>query len=64
MLGVRGRGRPGAADAARARLHRRGKGHRAGALGRVRATADWLEAAVESGDVSLDEGLARLLRGE
>nr|WP_253740331.1 DUF6192 family protein [Nonomuraea thailandensis] len=33
-------------------------------LGRVRATADWLEAAVESGDVSLDEGLARLLRGE
>jgi hypothetical protein len=33
-------------------------------LGRVRATADWLETAVESGDVSLDEGLARLLRGE
>ncbi|MEV0389241.1 DUF6192 family protein [Nonomuraea sp. NPDC050643] len=29
-------------------------------LGRVRATADWLEAAVTSGDVSLDEGLARL----
>ncbi|MEV0623903.1 DUF6192 family protein [Nonomuraea sp. NPDC050404] len=33
-------------------------------LARVRATADWLETAVESGDVSLDEGLARLLRGE
>jgi len=33
-------------------------------LGRVRATADWLETAVESGDVSLDEGLARLLCGE
>ncbi|WP_431921148.1 DUF6192 family protein [Nonomuraea jabiensis] len=33
-------------------------------VARVRATADWLEAAIESGDVSLDEGLARLLRGE
>ncbi|MEU7901206.1 DUF6192 family protein [Nonomuraea sp. NPDC049152] len=33
-------------------------------LARVRATADWLETAVDSGDVSLDEGLARLLRGE
>ncbi|MET9243040.1 DUF6192 family protein [Nonomuraea sp. NPDC003709] len=29
-------------------------------MARVRATADWLEAAIESGDVSL----ARLLRGE
>ncbi|WP_345579736.1 DUF6192 family protein [Nonomuraea rosea] len=33
-------------------------------VARVRATADWLEAAIASDDVSLDEGLARLLRGE
>ncbi|GAA4932678.1 hypothetical protein GCM10023334_040160 [Nonomuraea thailandensis] len=33
-------------------------------VARVRATADWLEVAIESGDVSLDESLARLLRGE
>jgi hypothetical protein len=35
----------------------------AGQLVRVRAAADWIEHAVESGNVSLDEGLAELLRG-
>ncbi len=31
---------------------------------RVRTTADWIETAVDTGDVSLDEGLARLLSEE
>ena len=31
---------------------------------RVRTTADWIESAVDTGDVSLDEGLARLLSEE
>jgi hypothetical protein len=31
---------------------------------RVRAAVDWLESAVDTGNTSLDEGLARLLRGE
>lgn len=35
----------------------------AGQLVRVRAAADWIEHAVESGNVSLDESLAELLRG-
>ncbi|MFI0425149.1 DUF6192 family protein [Spongiactinospora sp. 9N601] len=33
-------------------------------VARGRATADWIEAAAESGEVGMDEGLARLLRGE
>ncbi|WP_412740719.1 DUF6192 family protein [Krasilnikovia sp. MM14-A1259] len=33
-------------------------------LARVRAAADWIEAAVETGKVTPEEGLARLLRGE
>ncbi|WP_218952138.1 DUF6192 family protein [Amycolatopsis anabasis] len=33
-------------------------------VARVRTTADWIETAVDTGEVSLDEGLARLLRGE
>ncbi|MEC3920282.1 DUF6192 family protein [Nocardia sp. CDC160] len=33
-------------------------------VARVRATADWVETAVESGNLTLDEGFARLLRGE
>jgi hypothetical protein len=31
---------------------------------RVRAAVDWLESAVDTGNTSLDEGLAKLLRGE
>ncbi|XVV07759.1 DUF6192 family protein [Actinosynnema sp. CA-248983] len=34
------------------------------AVARVRASCDWVESAVDTGNVSLDEGLARLLRGE
>ncbi|MEU4134536.1 DUF6192 family protein [Streptomyces wuyuanensis] len=33
-------------------------------IGRVRAAADWLEAAIDNGEFTLDEQLARLLRGE
>lgn len=33
-------------------------------ISRVRASADWIETAVESGNVDLDEALAALLRGE
>jgi hypothetical protein len=33
-------------------------------IARVRSTADWIETAVETGDVSVDEGLARMLRGD
>lgn len=33
-------------------------------LVRVRATADWLETAVNTDDVSFNEGLAKILRGE
>jgi hypothetical protein len=33
-------------------------------LARVRATADWLETAVNTGEVSFDEGLATMLRGD
>jgi len=33
-------------------------------IARVRAAADWAEGAVETGNTSLDEGLAALLRGE
>ncbi|MER5796263.1 DUF6192 family protein [Streptomyces sp. NPDC001980] len=33
-------------------------------IGRVRATADWLEGAVDNGEFTLDEQLAQLLRGE
>lgn len=32
-------------------------------VARVRATADWIETAADTGNVGLDEGLARLLRG-
>ncbi|WP_083268738.1 DUF6192 family protein [Lentzea guizhouensis] len=31
---------------------------------RVRAAVDWLESAVDTGNTSLDQGLAKLLRGE
>lgn len=33
-------------------------------VARVRATADWVESAVDSGNMTLDEGFARLLRSE
>lgn len=33
-------------------------------IARVRAAADWVEGAVETGQVTPEEGLARLLRGE
>ncbi|MBF6066377.1 RacO protein [Nocardia terpenica] len=33
-------------------------------VARVRATADWVESAVDSGNMTLDEGFARLLRNE
>ncbi|WP_037568336.1 DUF6192 family protein [Phaeacidiphilus oryzae] len=33
-------------------------------IGRVRAAADWLEGALDSGEFTLDEQLAHLLRGE
>jgi Family of unknown function (DUF6192) len=33
-------------------------------IAKVRATADWLETVVDTGNLSLDEGLAALLRGE
>ncbi|TDC44019.1 hypothetical protein E1281_34620 [Actinomadura sp. KC345] len=33
-------------------------------LARVRATTDRIETAVETGDLTLEEGLAELLRGE
>jgi hypothetical protein len=33
-------------------------------LARVRAAADWIEGAVATGQVTPEEGLARLLRGE
>ncbi|GAA3243826.1 DUF6192 family protein [Actinocorallia longicatena] len=40
------------------------KGTVLGQVAKVRATADWLESAVNTGNLSLDEGLAALLRGE
>lgn len=33
-------------------------------LAKVRAAADWLEAALEAGEFALDEQLAQLLKGE
>lgn len=33
-------------------------------VARVRAAADWCETAVDTGDVTIDQGLARLLRDE
>lgn len=33
-------------------------------LARVRGAADWIETAVDTGNLSMDEGLAALLRGE
>lgn len=33
-------------------------------IDRVRATCDWIETAIETGEVDMDEELARLLRGE
>ncbi|GLY08664.1 hypothetical protein Acsp01_90430 [Actinoplanes sp. NBRC 101535] len=33
-------------------------------LARVRAAADWIEGAVATGQVTPEEGLARLLTGE
>ncbi|PPJ27829.1 hypothetical protein C5E45_16345 [Nocardia nova] len=33
-------------------------------LAKVRATADWIETAVDTGNVGVDEALERLLRGE
>ncbi|MEV6654952.1 DUF6192 family protein [Streptomyces sp. NPDC051219] len=33
-------------------------------LAKVRAAADWLEAAIEAGEFTLDEQLAQLLEGE
>lgn len=35
-----------------------------GHVARVRATADWVESAIDTGNLSLDEALADLLRGE
>ncbi|MFR9774338.1 DUF6192 family protein [Nocardia beijingensis] len=43
-------------DAERATIHMN--------TARVRSTTDWIETAVDTGDVSLDEGLARLLSEE
>jgi hypothetical protein len=43
-------------DDDRATMHRN--------IARVRAAADWVEGAVETGQVTPEEGLARLLRGE
>ncbi|MFI5635654.1 DUF6192 family protein [Streptomyces sp. NPDC051664] len=31
---------------------------------KVRAAADWLEAAIDNGEFTLDEQLAQLLKGE
>jgi hypothetical protein len=50
---LRGRG---FSEAERAVLHTN--------VAKVRGAADWVEAAVDTGNVSLDEGLAALLRGE
>jgi hypothetical protein len=33
-------------------------------ISRVRATADWIETAIDTGDVDMDEELSRLLKGE
>lgn len=33
-------------------------------IAKVRATVDWLESAVDTGNLTLDEGLAAMLRGE
>ncbi|MEU6672139.1 DUF6192 family protein [Streptomyces sp. NPDC046727] len=33
-------------------------------IARVRAAADWLEAAIDNGEFTLDEQLAQLLKGE
>ncbi|MDF9816691.1 DUF6192 family protein [Streptomyces sp. SPB162] len=33
-------------------------------VAKVRAAADWLEAAIEAGEFTLDEQLAHLLKGE
>ncbi|UMP06833.1 DUF6192 family protein [Amycolatopsis sp. EV170708-02-1] len=33
-------------------------------VARVRSTADWIESSVATGEMSMDEGLAKLLRGE
>ncbi|MFF5212207.1 DUF6192 family protein [Streptosporangium sp. NPDC000396] len=33
-------------------------------LQRVRVAADWIEQATETGSLTLEEGLATLLRGE
>lgn len=49
------------------RGHRFSKAERATVevnIARVRSTCDWIETSVETGEVSMDEGLAKLLRGE
>ncbi|WP_409497390.1 DUF6192 family protein [Amycolatopsis sp. cmx-11-12] len=33
-------------------------------VARVRTTAEWIETAVETGNVTMDEGLAQLPHGE
>jgi hypothetical protein len=33
-------------------------------IARTRATLDWMETAVSTGEVDMDEELARILRGE
>ncbi len=43
-------------DDERATLHKN--------VDRARATCDWIETAIDTGDVDIDEELARLLRGE
>lgn len=45
-------------------LHEREKDAVRQQIAKVRATADWLESAVDTGNLSLDEGLAALLCGE
>ncbi|MFK0250403.1 DUF6192 family protein [Amycolatopsis azurea] len=30
----------------------------------MRSTADWIETSVETGKMTMDEGLSQLLRGE
>ncbi|MFI6393966.1 DUF6192 family protein [Nonomuraea sp. NPDC050540] len=64
LRGVRGGHGQGGALAPRPELHARRD--RAGARqpGRVRGATDWIETAVDTGNLSMDEGLAALLRGE
>jgi hypothetical protein len=64
LSGLRRRGEPAGATAARREFSESQLALVERHLQKIRAMADWIETAVSTGKVDLDEALAELLRGQ